>query len=49
LADTAIFEAALMHLGFGPYEGCGIFIVVGDEGIDVIPELLDRGEGRALE
>jgi hypothetical protein len=49
LADTAIFEAALMHLGFGPHEGCGIFIVVGDEGIDVIPELLDRGEGRALE
>ena len=40
MADTAAFDAALMHLGFGPDERLGVFIVVLDEGIDVIPELL---------
>ena len=38
-----------MHLGFGPDERLGVFIVVLDEGIDVIPELSDRCEGGAVQ
>ena len=39
------FEAFLMDLGFGPGERSGIDIVGLHEGIDVRPELSDRGEG----
>ena len=35
----------LANIGFGPDEGFGILVVRFDEGIDVLPELLDRGEG----
>ena len=38
-----------MDLGFGPGEGtCGV-VVVGDEGIDVDPELGDGVEGGVLQ
>jgi hypothetical protein len=33
-----------MDFGFGPGEGLGIFVIGLDEGIDVLPELFDRGE-----
>ena len=35
MGDTG-FEALLMDLGFGPDERFGIFIVFGNEGIDVL-------------
>src|SRR6266849_3591853 len=38
------FEALLMHLGFGPGEGCGGVVVGRDEGIDVGLELGDGVE-----
>ena len=44
-----MLEAALVDLGLGPDEGLGVAIIGFDEGIDVLPELLDRGEGRAAE
>jgi hypothetical protein len=42
--DTG-FEALLMDLGFGPDERFGIFIVVGNEGIDVLAKFGNGGEG----
>ena len=42
--DTSSFDAALVDLGLGPNEWLGVLIVGVDEGIDVLPELLDRGE-----
>ena len=38
------FEAFLADLGFGPGEGSCVFIVAGDEGIDVLPQLGDADE-----
>jgi hypothetical protein len=38
-----------MDLGFGPDEWLGVGIVGFNEGIDVEPELFDRGEGSAAE
>jgi hypothetical protein len=49
LADTATFETALMGARFGPDEGCGVRIVSFDEGIDVLEQLFDRGEGSAAQ
>jgi hypothetical protein len=49
LADTAAFDAALVDLGFGPDERFGIFIIGLDEGVDVLAELGDGVEGRAVQ
>jgi hypothetical protein len=38
-----------MDFGFGPDERLGVLIVGLDEGIDVLPEVLDRREGSAVE
>ena len=38
-----------MDLGFGPDEGPGGLVVVGDEGVDVGDEFLNAGEGCALQ
>ena len=38
-----------MDLGLGPGERGGIDVVGLDEGIDVLPELFDRGEGRTVQ
>ena len=38
-----------MHLGLGPNERLGFLVVGLDEGIDVLPELLDGNEGRTLQ
>ena len=38
-----------MDLGLGPDEGLGIGVVGLDEGVDVLSELFDRGEGCAAE
>ena len=43
------FEALLVDLGFGPGERLGVFIVGLDEGVDVLAELLDGGEGSAVQ
>ncbi len=43
------FEAFLMDLGLGPDKRGGIGVVGLDEGIDVLPELFDRGEGSAVQ
>src|SRR5271155_816531 len=43
------FEAFLMDLGLGPGKRGGICVVGLDEGIDVRPELFDRGEGSAVQ
>src|SRR4029450_2594943 len=43
------FEAFLMDLGLGPGERGGIGVVGLDEGIDVLSQLLDRGEGSAVQ
>ena len=48
MADTATFDAALVDLCFGPYEGFGILIVGLDEGIDVLAKLGDGVEGRTV-
>jgi hypothetical protein len=49
LVRETCLEALLIDLGFGPGEGLGIFVIGLDEGIDVLPELFDRGEWRVLE
>jgi hypothetical protein len=49
LTDTSAFDASLMDLGFCPDERLGMLVVGVDEGIDVLPELLDRGEGGAVQ
>ena len=38
-----------MDLGLGPGKWGGIGVVGLDEGIDVLPELFDRGEGGAVQ
>ena len=43
------FEALLMDFGLGPDKGRGVGVVGLDEGIDVLPELVDGGEGGAAE
>jgi hypothetical protein len=44
LTDTASLEAMLVDLGLGPDEwGCMLIVSI-DERIDVLPELVDRGE-----
>ncbi len=43
------FEAFLMDLGLGPGKRGGIGVVGLDEGIDMLPELFDRGEGSAVQ
>ena len=43
------FEAFLMDLGLGPDKRGGIGVVGLDEGIDVLPEFFDRGEGSAVQ
>ena len=42
-------ETLLVDLGFSPDERRCVDIVVFDEGIDVLSQLLDGGEGRTLE
>ena len=37
-----------MDLGFGPDEGLGVFVVGLDEGVDVLAQLFDGGEGSAV-
>ena len=36
-----------MHLGLGPGEGSGGFVVAGDERIDMSPEFIHAWGGRA--
>src|SRR5438874_2596317 len=48
VGDTG-FEALLMDFGFGPDERFGIFIVFGNEGIDVLAKFGNGGEGCILE
>src|SRR4029453_14596319 len=43
-ADTAVFNAALMDLGFGPHKRFGVFVVGFDKCIDVLAKLGDRVE-----
>src|SRR5215470_3726686 len=38
-----------MDVGLGPSEGGGVVVIGLDEGIDVLLELLDRGEGGAAQ
>ena len=38
-----------MHLGFGPDERIGVCVIGFNEGIDVLSELLDRGEGSTVQ
>ena len=38
-----------MDLGLGPDEGASRLIVSVDEGVDVLDEVFDAGEGRAVE
>ena len=49
MADTAIFEPALVDLGLGPSEGRGVLVVAIGEGINVLAQLLDGGEGGAVQ
>jgi hypothetical protein len=49
LSDTAIFETPLVDLFLGPGEWLGGLVVCGDESIDVLLQLLDVGEGGAVE
>jgi hypothetical protein len=42
------FDATLVNFGFGPDEWFGVLIIGFDEGIDVLPELLERREGAAF-
>src|SRR2546423_1631140 len=44
IAETPPFDAALVDFGLGPHEWLGIVVVALDEGIDVLLELLERGE-----
>ena len=41
MADTAAFDAALIHLSLGPYERLGTLMIGFNKCIDVIPELFD--------
>ena len=43
------FERLLVDPGLGPDEGLCVSIVGSDEGVDVLSELFDRGEGCATE
>jgi hypothetical protein len=43
------FETLLMDFGFGPDERFGVGVVVINEGIDVLSELFDGGEGFAAQ
>jgi hypothetical protein len=49
LSDTAIFESPLTDLFLGPGEWLGCLVVCCDESIDVVLQLLDRGEGGAVQ
>jgi hypothetical protein len=50
LADTAAFDAALTHLSLGPDEQVGKLMVgFKKKRINVIPESLDRREGRTVQ
>ena len=49
LSDTAIFEPPLVDLFLGPSEWLGRLIVCCDERIDVPLQLLDGGEGCAVQ
>jgi hypothetical protein len=49
LSDTAIFEPPLVDFFLGPGEGLGSLIVGCDESIDVLLQLLDGGEGGAVQ
>jgi hypothetical protein len=44
-----VFETLLIGSGLGPDERLGVSIVGLDEGVDVLSELFDRGEGCAAE
>ena len=43
------FEAFLMDLRLGPGKRSGSGVVGLDEGIDVLPELFDRGKGSTVQ
>src|SRR5215211_8172273 len=45
----ARFETFLVDLGLCPDERLGGFVIGVDEGIDVLPELIDRGERGAVQ
>jgi hypothetical protein len=49
LSDTAIFEPALVDFFLGPGEWLGGLVIGCDESIDVLLQLLDGGEGGAVE
>jgi hypothetical protein len=49
LSDTAVFEPPLVDLFLGPGEGFGCLVVCCDESIDVLLQLLDGGEGGAVQ
>jgi hypothetical protein len=49
LSDTAIFEPPLVNLFLGPGEWLGCLVVCFDERIDVLLQLLDGGEGGAVQ
>jgi hypothetical protein len=45
LSDTPTFEVALMDFVLFPSERFGVFVVCGDECIDVLLQFLDGSEG----
>jgi hypothetical protein len=49
LSDTPVFEPPLVDLFLGPGEGLSRLVVGGDEGIDMLLQLFDGGEGGAVE
>jgi hypothetical protein len=49
LSDTAILEPPLVNLFLGPCEWLGCLVVCCNESIDVLLQLLDGGEGSAVQ
>ena len=49
MRDTPTFEPALMDFFLFPGERFGVFVVCGDECIDVLLQLLDGGEGSPVQ
>ncbi len=49
MTNTSAFDASLVDFGLSPDEGLRVFVVCGDEGVDVLPELGHGGEGCAGE
>ena len=49
MSDTAILEASLADFFLGPGEGVSCVVVGGDEGIDMLPQLFEGGEGGSIQ